>query len=469
MEYRCNSCNQDFPDLVDYFQHECKFYDEQYLMQVRNDFSMCPDAFNAFKSSNEEHAGNIHLDEEENNCMLTDTSVKAVSQIIDFLKYNEYQSSKETTNEKSAPVQVFNKIEYCSQVQRFTHEKNPDFNLYQPSISHGARQISDNIAQSISIPPSVLRGLSSFQSINSESNPCHDKNQLTVSAEYNSRNYCDIGANQKCEASDPVVKNANDCRQEYKSSSPLLMSFQNINLNLEKYSKMHPRNLDSFARSNVVYEEPDYEGNECFLQKNTIDTLEKECGRDAGVKASTSYSSLTNLSNFIAGENRFYQYPNIEENPVSCVRERSYSCGRCKNVFITYNALSKHSCNASKKKQHKCDVCGKEFPYNSKLTEHYRTHSSERPYGCEKCGKRFKRNYHLKQHSSTHSTEMPHVCEKCGMRFKLKRYLKQHSSTHITEKSHVCEKCGKWFKAKKNLKQHSTTHTAKKTLLMWYV
>ncbi|GFY37100.1 zinc finger protein [Trichonephila inaurata madagascariensis] len=451
MEYRCNFCNQDFPDLVDYFHHECKFYDEQYLMQVRNDFSMCPNAFNAFKSSNEEHAGNIHLDEEENKCMLTDISVKAVSQILDFLKYNENQSCKETTNEKYVPEQVFNKTEYCSQVQRFAHEKNLDFNLNQPSTSHWARQISENIAHSSSIPPSVSRGLSSFQSINSESNPCHDKNQQILSAEYNPLDYCDIGANQKCEASDAVVKHAHENKQEFKSSSPLRMSFQNINLNLEKYSKMHPRNSASFVRSNVVYEEPKHEGNEYFLQKNTIDTLEKECRRDAGVKTSMSYSSLTNFSNFNADENSFNQYSNIEENPVTRDTERSYRCGRCKKVFITYNALSKHYCDASKEEQHKCDVCGKEFPSNSKLREHYRTHSDERPYGCEKCGKRFKRIDHLKHHSITHSTEMPHVCEMCGRRFKLKKYLSKHYNSHITEKSHVCVKCDKRFKRNMDL------------------
>ncbi|GFY65696.1 zinc finger protein [Trichonephila inaurata madagascariensis] len=307
-------------------------------MQVRNDFSMCPNAFNAFKSSNEEHAGNIHLGEKENNCMLTDTSVKAVSQIKDFLKHNENQSCKETSNEKSAPKQVFNKIEYRSQVQRKnfrerTHEKNLDLNLNQPSTSHGEREISENIAHSSSIPPSVSRGLSSFQFINSELNPCHDKNQQILSAEYNPLDYCDIGANQKCEASDPVVNNAHEVKQEYMSSSPLRMNLKNINLNLEKYSKMYPRNLDSFARSNIVYEEPEQEGNECFLQKNAIDTLEKECGRDAGNKTSTSYSSLTNLSNFNSDENSFNQYPNIEENPVSCVRERSYRCGRCKKCI----------------------------------------------------------------------------------------------------------------------------------------
>ncbi|GFT94755.1 zinc finger protein 16 [Trichonephila clavipes] len=337
--------------------------------------------------------------------MLTDTSAKVVSQIKDFLKYNEKQLCKETPNEKSVTEQVFNKSEYCSQVQRFKHEKNPDSNLNQLSTSQRARQISENIVQSCSIPPSVSFGCSSFRYIDSGSNPYHDKNQQTVSAEYNPLDYCDIGTNHKCEASDPVLKNANECKQEYNSSSPLSMSHKHINLNLEKYSTMHPGNFNSFAGSNVMYKEPEPEGNECFLQKNTFDTFEKVCGRDDRVKTSTSYSSLANISNFNAGENSFNQYPNIEENPVPRDNERSYRCGRCKKIFLGFNNLSKHYCDASKKKQHKCDVCGKECRSNSQLTEHYRTHSGEKPYGCEKCSKRFKRKDYLKQHYSTHTTE----------------------------------------------------------------
>ncbi|GFV13492.1 transposable element Tcb1 transposase [Trichonephila clavipes] len=123
-------------------------------------------------------------------------------------------------------------------------------------------------------------------------------------------------------------QNANECKQEYKRSSPLCMSLKNKNLNLEKYSTMYPRNFNSFAGTNVEYEEPEHEFNECFLQNNAFDTFERVCRRDARVKTSTSFSSLANISNFNAGENSFNQYPNIEENPVSCDTERSYRCGR---------------------------------------------------------------------------------------------------------------------------------------------
>ncbi|GFW26818.1 zinc finger protein 99 [Trichonephila clavipes] len=454
MEYRCPHCDLDFPDIYYYFEHECKFYDLEYVKQVCDDISKCSNAFNLFKSSNEGHAGNIHQNEEDNQCILTDTSAKAVSQIKDFLKYNENQTCKETPNEKSVTEQVFNKSEYCRQVQRFTPEKNPDSNLNQLSTSQRARQISENIVQSSSIPPSVSSRRSSFQSINSGSNPYHDKNQQSVSAEYNPMDYCDIGTNHKCEASDPMAKNANECKQEYKSSSLLRKSLKNKNLNLEKYSTTNPGNFNSFAGSNVMYEEPEPEGNECFLQNNTFDTFEKVCGRDDRVRTSTSYSSLANTSNLNAGENSFNQYPNIEENTVSRDRERSYRCGMCKKIFLDYNALRKHYCVASKKKQHKCDVCGKEYQSNAQLTRHYCTHSSERPYGCEKCSKRFKRIEDLKKHSSTHSSEKPHVCEKCNKRFKRKDVLKKHSFVHNTEKPFECGRCGKGYKTKHKLKVH---------------
>ncbi|GFU97846.1 zinc finger protein 316 [Trichonephila clavipes] len=462
MENRCDTCNLEFPDFFHLLHHECKLIDPNYVKQVCNDLSECSHAFNLFKSSNEGDAGNIPQNEEDNQCMLTETSAKAVSQIKDFLKYNENQSCKETPNGKSVTKPILNESEYCSQVQTFTDEKNPDFNLNQLSTSQRARQISENIVQISSIPPSVSCRRSSFQSINSGSNPYRDKNQQSVSAEYNPMGYCDIGTNHKCEASDPVLKNANECKQEYNSSSPLSMSHKHINLNLEKYSTMHSGNFNSFAGSNVMYKESEPEGNECFLQKNTFDTFDKVCGREDRVKTSTSYSSLANTSNLNAGENSFNQYPNIENNPVSRDRERSYRCGMCKKIFLDYNALSKHYCDVSEKKQHKCDVCGKEFRSNSHLTEHYRSHSDERPYGCEKCSKRFKRINHLKVHSSTHSTEMLHVCEKCNKRFKRKDALTRHYSTHITENSHVCEKCNKRFKSELYLKKHFTTHTTEK-------
>ncbi|GFS61562.1 hypothetical protein TNIN_113311 [Trichonephila inaurata madagascariensis] len=154
MEYRCGYCNLDFPDIYDYLHHECKFYSGQYVMQVCNGFSMFSKAFNLFKSSNEGHTGSIYQNEKDRS-MLTDISLKAVSQIRDFLKHNENQSFKETLNENPALEQSLNNIEHCNQVQIFTHEKVPDFNLSQPSTSYGARQISENFAQRSSIPPSV--------------------------------------------------------------------------------------------------------------------------------------------------------------------------------------------------------------------------------------------------------------------------------------------------------------------------
>ncbi|GFU97823.1 hypothetical protein TNCV_2610541 [Trichonephila clavipes] len=200
MEYSCDTCNLEFPDLFHLLHHECKLIDPNYVKQVCNDLSECSHAFNLFKSSNEGHAGNIPQNEEDNQCMLTETSAKA----------------------------------------RFTHEKYPDFNFNLLSTSQRARQISENIVQSSSILPSVSFGCCSFQYIDSGSNPYHDKNQQTVSAEYNPLDYCDIGTNHKCEASDPVLKNANECKQEYNSSSPLSMSHKYINLNLEKYTTMYP-------------------------------------------------------------------------------------------------------------------------------------------------------------------------------------------------------------------------------------
>ncbi|GFY75549.1 zinc finger protein [Trichonephila inaurata madagascariensis] len=303
MEYRCNSCNLDFPDIYDYFHHECKFYDAQYHMQVCNDLSMNSYAFEPFKSSNEGHTASIYLNKEDNMCISKKPRVEAVSQIIDFLQCNENQSWKETPNEKSALENVFNKIEYCTQDQGFTHERIPECNLNQPSTSNGTRQISENIVQNSSIPPSVFSGFGSFQASIWEMNQYHDNNQQTVSAECNPMEYYNIRTVQNCEANDPVVKIGHGYKQEYKSSSQSRMSLENINLNLEKYSEMYRRNLHSLARSNVLYEEQEHEYNECTSQRNAIAILEKECIRNAPVKMSEPCSLLTKCSNFNAGEN----------------------------------------------------------------------------------------------------------------------------------------------------------------------
>ncbi|GFS61565.1 hypothetical protein TNIN_113321 [Trichonephila inaurata madagascariensis] len=109
--------------------------------------------------------------------------------------------------------------------------------------------------------------------------------------------YCSIEKNAKDEINDPVLEHTFGNKTVHKISLPSQMRIKNTDLNLEKYSNMYPRNLDSFARWNVFYEEPEHEDNVCFLQKNTIATVE-----NSRVQISTPYLSLKNGSNFNAAD-----------------------------------------------------------------------------------------------------------------------------------------------------------------------
>ncbi|GFV05803.1 hypothetical protein TNCV_5035421 [Trichonephila clavipes] len=148
----------------------------------------------------------------------------------------------------------------------------PNFNLNQPSASSVARQIRENKAQDSSNPPSDLRGFRYFQPSIWEMNLYHDKNQLSVSEEFNPTEYCDIETNPNSEANNPVLKYAHEDKQ-YRIPSLSCMNLNNMDLNLEKYSKTYPRNLNSFVRSNVVYE--------CILHffslEYVLHSLEREC------------------------------------------------------------------------------------------------------------------------------------------------------------------------------------------------
>ncbi|GFY75550.1 hypothetical protein TNIN_312711 [Trichonephila inaurata madagascariensis] len=230
------------------------------------------------------------------------------------------------------PFQVFNNTEYCSQVQRSTHERIPVFNLNKPSTSSAARQISENNEHS-SLNPSIPRGFSSFQSSICEINPYYDENQETVSAEYNPMEYCNIGTNPKHEVNDPALKYAHEGKNEHNISTQCRMSLKNMNLNLEKYSKRYWMNMNFDARSNVLYDEQEQENNECSSQRNAIASLEEQCGR---FKMSASYSSQTNCSDFSSDVNIFNQNPsNVKFRP----REQSYSCERRENRDSVFTML----------------------------------------------------------------------------------------------------------------------------------
>ncbi|GFR24481.1 zinc finger protein [Trichonephila clavata] len=245
MAYRCDSCNLDFSDFLQYLNHECSFYDQQLVMQVCNDIWMCSDAFNSLKTLKERH---VSLVNGEYQCISTGSPLEDISLFLDFLQCNENQSCKETPT----LLQSFNTTEYCSKVQRSTRERIPDLNLNQPSTLFLARKISENNAQSSSNPLSVLRGVSSFQSSIWEMNSYHDKNELFVSDEYNQIEYSSIKTNPKGEANDPVVKIAHEDKQKYMISSASSIKINNMDLKLEKYSKKYPRNFNQFSELSIV-------------------------------------------------------------------------------------------------------------------------------------------------------------------------------------------------------------------------
>ncbi|GFY41300.1 zinc finger protein [Trichonephila inaurata madagascariensis] len=294
MAYRCDPCNLDFTDFQHYLDHERKFHDEQLLTQVYNDVWMCTNAFNSFKTSNEGNNGNIHLNEEENKCMLTDNSEEERSLVVDFLKNYEIQLCKETPNESDALGQRLNNLEYCSQVQHSTHPKNLEPNLNHPSTSFGVGQISENNAENSSNLSSVSTELSSFPLSICGVNPIFSTNQQSVSATINRKEYCNNEMNRQVKANELAVKNENEPKSRI--SPPSHRRPNIIHLNLEKYSKKNQKSLDFVGRSNIDCEKPKQGHNKRPWQRNMNTTLKTQIERTQD-KMFASYSSLIKYSN----------------------------------------------------------------------------------------------------------------------------------------------------------------------------
>ncbi|GFY46411.1 zinc finger protein [Trichonephila inaurata madagascariensis] len=166
-----------------------------------------PNAFNSYKSSNE---GNILVNEDQNNCMLTDTLEEDISQILDFLKSNENLFYKESQNEKPALLPDFHNIEYCDHDQRSTCQKKLESNLNQRSTSIGVGQISGNNAQSNSNPPSLPPELSSFPFSISEKGQYFNTNQQPASVKCSKMEHDNNEMNPHVEANEPAVRYENE-------------------------------------------------------------------------------------------------------------------------------------------------------------------------------------------------------------------------------------------------------------------
>ncbi|GFW26887.1 zinc finger protein [Trichonephila clavipes] len=264
MAYKCDHCNLDFYDFEHYLHHDCKFKDEQVLSQVFNDNLLCTNAFISFKTSRETHKSNV-VANEGNQCMLTGNSVEDRRLVLDFLKCSENQPRKEKPNEKALLLD-FNNLGYCSEVQSSANQKNQKTNLNQPSTSFALRQISENYAQTSSIPPLLSPELSPFPLSVRLLDPHCNTNQDHLSVECSQRKYYYSEMN-------PQVK-----PMMYKISSPSHELYEN-DLILEACSKRNRSTLNSVDQSKTVWDEPKYRNNECYFQRDMNITLKTQMER----------------------------------------------------------------------------------------------------------------------------------------------------------------------------------------------
>ncbi|GFY46418.1 uncharacterized protein TNIN_380411 [Trichonephila inaurata madagascariensis] len=423
MAYRCNPCNLDFPDFEHYLHHECKFPDEQLLMQVCGDNSNCLNAFISFKTSKERHGSNV-LVNEGNKCMLTGNSVKDKSTILDFLKCDKNQPSKEPQNEKAVLLPDFNDFGYCSEVQSsiYTNQKNQKSNLNQPSTSFSVRQIRENYAQSSSNAPSLFPELSPFPSCVRVLNPHCNTNQ---ESECSQMKYC---YNEMIPQVKPTM---------YRISSPSHKILYEMDLNIGEYSKRNQRTLDSVDRSKRVCEDPKYRNNERFFQRDVNVTLKTQIERGTQnkmvksnpfpMKSSNVYSKKTP-----AEQNLPVLSLNSKDNTIGCNNndKNTNISGSFAEKYQEHSSSSRRPTTDSGEEIKACDAGDMSFNQKPKILKNPAFFTGEKRYECEICKKRFTNEYYLKSHCLVHTTERPHVCERCGKRYKHRSSLKKHSRSH---------------------------------------
>ena len=140
------------------------------------------------------------------------------------------------------------------------------------------------------------------------------------------------------------------------------------------------------------------------------------------------------------------------------VKERSFKCMDCKEVFNKVKELN-HHITATHKDQFKCETCSKIYSTANGLTKHKASHSGFN-LKCAVCGDIKQFQHELTEHMRTHTGTGMFPCdykspegEGCRLRFVSKRTMLQHKEVHSFHHYH-CSPCRKHYKTKSLLYQH---------------
>ncbi|XP_078037441.1 uncharacterized protein LOC144470319 isoform X3 [Augochlora pura] len=139
---------------------------------------------------------------------------------------------------------------------------------------------------------------------------------------------------------------------------------------------------------------------------------------------------------------------------------RTYSCQRCKSVYLRKSFLIAHERIAhgigADTQPYHCDICGKFFNSRHLLRKHHRSHNEK--FLCALCGKELKSLVALQQHTMRHNGEKPYECKACGKRFTTKVTRKVHELTHSGLRPYICDICGQSFTQRSSMMVHRKKH-----------
>lgn len=191
----------------------------------------------------------------------------------------------------------------------------------------------------------------------------------------------------------------------------------------------------------------------------------------------------------------------------------TFSCDKCKHIFLTASELLYHECigfvnvqkeaksntnNGKENAAYKCEICDKSFEKNWQLNRHTRVfHLNIKNYICSYCNRGFKQLYHLQEHITSHTGERkfkcnichktfsrmssqrkhmkahesapgekskksPFLCSICGKKFPYSNGAQRHMRTHFDDRRFECKICGNKFSQTTHLRVHLRTHTGEK-------
>ncbi|GFY48154.1 hypothetical protein TNIN_135661 [Trichonephila inaurata madagascariensis] len=220
----------------------------------------------------------------------------------------------------------FSALSQHSQMQRFWLENHRQRNVNQPFTTTGIRQAEESFPQINTNPFFVSIGYSPIQSSTYEMNYHLITNQLSVSPE--NREFASQGMNAQSSANQRAVRDAYYNNSILRVSSPQQRRFNEIELNLQHYSKKNPTDLDSVGRSN--YEESNHIDKTCLDQKevNIYSLIENEIEEQNNTSA--SYSSLKKKETSMKCES----YGSSFNDKIDLIRSLTSGCGTVENKLV---------------------------------------------------------------------------------------------------------------------------------------